>query len=106
MIPTILVGVFATAWFSLGIQFWFNDRIRTALREGLQASQGYLAEHRDTIKTDALGMKADLERAGRAMFDAAGRLPPGAGGADGPARPRRGGDFRARPTALVWSAPG
>ncbi len=69
VIPTILVGVFATAWFSLGIQFWFNDRIRTALEEGLQASQGYLSEHRDTIKTDALGMKADLERAGRAMFD-------------------------------------
>ncbi len=69
VIPTILVGVFATAWFSLGIQFWFNDRIRTALEEGLQASQGYLSEHRDTIKTDAVGMKADLERAGRAMFD-------------------------------------
>ncbi len=67
--PTILVGVFATAWFSLGIQFWFNDRIRTALEGGLQASQGYLSEHRDTIKTDAVGMKADLERAGRAMFD-------------------------------------
>ncbi len=69
VIPTILVGVFATAWFSLGIQFWFNDRIRTALQEGLQASQGYLAEHRDNIKADALGMKAELESAGRAMLD-------------------------------------
>ncbi len=69
VIPTILVGVFATAWFSLGIQFWFNDRIRTALEEGLQASQGYLAEHRDTIKTDALGMKADLERAGQTLSE-------------------------------------
>ena len=69
VIPTILVGVFATAWFSLGIQFWFNDRIRGALNEGLQASQGYLSEHRDTIKTDAVSMKADLERAASAMFD-------------------------------------
>ena len=68
VIPTILVGVFATAWFSLGIQGWFNDRIRTALDEGLQASQGYLSEHRDTIKTDAFGMKGDLERAGRLLF--------------------------------------
>ena len=69
VIPTILVGVFATAWFTLGIQQWFNDRVRTALEEGLQASQGYLAEHRDAIKTDALGMKADLERAGRAQTE-------------------------------------
>jgi two-component system nitrogen regulation sensor histidine kinase NtrY len=64
VIPTILVGVFATASFSLGIQQWFNDRVRIALTEGLQASQGYLAEHRDAIKTDVLSMKAALERAG------------------------------------------
>jgi two-component system nitrogen regulation sensor histidine kinase NtrY len=69
VIPTILVGVGATALFSLGIQFWFNDRIRTALQQGEQASQGYLAEHRDTIKTDALAMKSELEDASRAMFD-------------------------------------
>jgi two-component system nitrogen regulation sensor histidine kinase NtrY len=69
VIPTILVGIFATAWFSLGIQYWFNDRIRTALEEGLQASQGYLSAHEETIKTDALGMKADLERAGRELFE-------------------------------------
>jgi two-component system nitrogen regulation sensor histidine kinase NtrY len=62
--PTIMVGVFATAWFSLGIQAWFNDRVRVALHEGLEASKGYEIEHEDTIKTDALGMKADLERAG------------------------------------------
>jgi two-component system nitrogen regulation sensor histidine kinase NtrY len=68
VLPTIVVGVFATAWFSLGIQFWFNDRIRTALEEGLQASQGYLAEHRDMIKTDALIMKAELESAGRVFI--------------------------------------
>ncbi len=69
VLPTILVGAFATAWFSLGIQYWFNDRIRTALNEGLQASQGYLSAHEETIKTDALGMKADLERAGQVLFE-------------------------------------
>ncbi len=69
VIPTILVGVFATAWFSLGIQAWFNDRVRTALQEGLQASQGYLAEHRDAIKTDALELKAEFERAGLMLLD-------------------------------------
>ena len=69
VVPTILVGIFATIFFSAGIQTWFNDRVRTALEEGLQASQGYLAEHRDAIKTDALGMKADLERAGQLLVE-------------------------------------
>jgi two-component system nitrogen regulation sensor histidine kinase NtrY len=60
--PTILVGIFATVFFSAGIQVWFNDRVRTALQEGLEASQGYRSEQEDTMKTDALSMKADLER--------------------------------------------
>ena len=62
--PTIVVGVLATAFFSLGIQAWFNDRVRTALEESVQASQGYLIEHRDTIRADALGMANDIQLAG------------------------------------------
>ncbi len=65
--PTILVAVFATVFFHLGIQSWFNDRVRTALEESLQASQGYLLEHRDNIRADALGMAQDIQEAGRTM---------------------------------------
>jgi two-component system nitrogen regulation sensor histidine kinase NtrY len=62
--PAIVVAVFSTMVFNLGIQAWFNDPVRTALQEGLQASRGYLEEHRNNIRTDALGMANDLERAG------------------------------------------
>jgi two-component system nitrogen regulation sensor histidine kinase NtrY len=62
--PAIVVAVFATAFFNLGIQSWFNDRVRTALNEGLEASRGYLEEHRNNIRADALGMANDLARAG------------------------------------------
>ena len=62
--PAIVVAVFSTMVFNLGIQTWFNDPVRTALQEGLQASRGYLEEHRNNIRTDALGMANDLERAG------------------------------------------
>ena len=62
--PTILVALFATAFFTLGIEAWFNDRVRTALSEGLEASRGYLEEHRNNIRGDALGMANDLSRAG------------------------------------------
>ena len=60
--PAILVAVFATVFFNLGIQAWFNDRVRTALHEGLEASQGYLEEHRNHIRSDAVGMANDLVR--------------------------------------------
>jgi two-component system nitrogen regulation sensor histidine kinase NtrY len=65
--PTIVVAVFATAFFNLGIQAWFNDRVRTALNESLEASRGYLEEHRNNIRTDALGMANDLARAGQIL---------------------------------------
>ncbi|HYZ62010.1 MAG TPA: PAS domain-containing sensor histidine kinase [Acetobacteraceae bacterium] len=67
--PTILVAVFATAFFTLGIQSWFNDRVRTALNEGLEASRGYLEEHRNNIRADALGMANDLSRAAMLVND-------------------------------------
>ncbi len=66
--PTILVALFATAFFSLGIQAWFNDRVRTALNEGLEASRGYLEEHRNNIRSEALGMANDLNRAGSMLI--------------------------------------
>ncbi|HET9019588.1 MAG TPA: PAS domain-containing sensor histidine kinase [Acetobacteraceae bacterium] len=62
--PAIVVAVFATFFFDVGIQSWFNDRVRTALQESLEASRGYLAEHRNNIRADALGMANDLTRAG------------------------------------------
>ena len=75
--PTILVAVFATAFFNLGIQSWFNDSVRTVLQESLQASRGYLDEHRNNIRADALGMANDLTRAGQILSvnpDAFGRI--------------------------------
>ncbi len=62
--PAIVVAVFATIFFNLGIQSWFNDRVRTALNEGLEASRGYFEEHRNNIRATALGMANDLAKDG------------------------------------------
>jgi two-component system nitrogen regulation sensor histidine kinase NtrY len=67
VVPCIVVAVFAVLFFNLGVQAWFNDRVRTALEQSLQASRGYLEEHRNNIRADALGMANDLSRAGRAL---------------------------------------
>ncbi|MBV8589350.1 MAG: PAS domain-containing sensor histidine kinase [Acetobacteraceae bacterium] len=64
VLPTIVIAVFAVAFFHLGIQSWFNDPVRKALTESLQASRGYLEEHRNNIRSVALEMANDLARAG------------------------------------------
>ncbi|WP_284946888.1 sensor histidine kinase NtrY-like [Acidisoma cladoniae] len=62
--PAIVVAIFATVFFQLGIQAWFNERVRTALDESMQVAQGYLTEHKDEIRTDAFAMANDMARAG------------------------------------------
>ncbi|MBL6457791.1 PAS domain-containing sensor histidine kinase [Belnapia sp. T6] len=63
VVPSMLVAVFAALFFNLGIETWFSERIRGTLEASLQASRGYLEEHRNTIRGDALAMAADLSRA-------------------------------------------
>ncbi len=61
--PTIVVAIFASVFFNMVIQNWFNDDVRHALNMALQASRGYADEHRDKIRSDAIEMGNDLARA-------------------------------------------
>ncbi len=65
--PSIVVAVFSTIFFNFGIQAWFADPVRSALQESVAVARGYLDEHRNNIRADALGMANDLARAGRLM---------------------------------------
>ncbi len=64
VLPTIVIAVFATAFFHFGIQAWFNEPVRAALNESLEVSRGYLEEHENNIRAVALEMAADMARAG------------------------------------------
>jgi two-component system, NtrC family, nitrogen regulation sensor histidine kinase NtrY len=61
--PSIVVAVFASAFFNLGIQSWFDDRIRSALDGSLSVARSSLEEHRNNIRSDALGVAISLQRA-------------------------------------------
>jgi len=62
-VPSVMVAVFASLFFHYGIQSWFNERVRTALHEGLEASQGYLQENQLNIRSSALLTADDITRA-------------------------------------------
>ena len=67
-VPAILVAIFAIVFFNFGIQAWFNQRVQTALDESNQVAQGYLTEHINDIRLDALAMAGDLSQAGSVFF--------------------------------------
>ncbi|WP_184521070.1 sensor histidine kinase NtrY-like [Muricoccus pecuniae] len=69
VVPALLVAVFASVFFQLGIQAWFGDKVRDTLEASLVASRAYLDENRNTIRADALAMAADLNRAAPLLPD-------------------------------------
>ncbi len=62
--PAIIVAVFSALFFNLGVQAWFSDKVRAALRESLAVAEAYLDEHRSTIRADVMAMASDLNREG------------------------------------------
>lgn len=67
-VPAVLVAVFAIVFFNFGVQAWFNNRVQTALAESDQVAQGYLTEHENDIRLDALAMANDLSQSGELFF--------------------------------------
>ena len=67
--PAIIVAVFSATFFNLGIQSWFNERVRTALERSLAVSEAYLSDHRSFIRADILSMVAVLNRQPPAFLD-------------------------------------
>ena len=61
-LPPIVVAGFSVVFFDLGLQAWFSERVRAALKGSLAVAEGYLAEHRNTIRADAIAMALDLSR--------------------------------------------
>jgi len=55
--------VSSALFFSLGVQAWFSDRVRTALQESQAVAEAYLKEHQQNIRGDILAMARDLSRA-------------------------------------------
>jgi two-component system nitrogen regulation sensor histidine kinase NtrY len=61
--PTVIISISSAIFFSLGLEAWFSDRVRTALNESDAVAEAYLKEHQQTIRGDILAMARDISRA-------------------------------------------
>jgi two-component system nitrogen regulation sensor histidine kinase NtrY len=68
IVPAILVGVFSALFFTLGVEAWFSERVRTALDESVEVAQAYLDEHAENLRANVLAMARDIDRAGPALL--------------------------------------
>ncbi|KAA0683965.1 PAS domain-containing sensor histidine kinase [Roseomonas genomospecies 6] len=60
--PAIIMAIFSTVFFYVGVQSWFSERVRTAVNESLAVASAYLHEHQQNIRADALAMANDLNQ--------------------------------------------
>ena len=65
--PTIIVSGFSLLFLDLGMESWFNVRVRTALSESRAVAEAYLLEHQKTIRADALRIAGELNRDATAL---------------------------------------
>ena len=61
--PTIIVAVFSTLIFNFGLQSWFSDKVRTAIKESVAVASAYVDEHVRNIQADALTLSQQVQRA-------------------------------------------
>lgn len=61
--PAIIVAIFSGLFFNLGMQSWFNDRVKTSLDKSLAIAEAYLQEHQKLIGKDAEVMAIEIRSA-------------------------------------------
>jgi len=61
--PAIIVGSLALLLINFGVNDWFNDRIQNIIKNSVYVAEGYLEEHKKTIKGDIYAMSSDLNDA-------------------------------------------
>ena len=66
--PTIIVAVFSALFFNIGVESWFDDRVRTAVSESLAVAEAYVQEHQNVIRGEILAMANDINREGGALL--------------------------------------
>ncbi|TFI60351.1 PAS domain-containing sensor histidine kinase [Sphingomonas parva] len=59
-VTTLMVVVFASLLFQLGVQFWFSDRAKTVLENADRVAQIYAQENKERIERDVTAMGPDV----------------------------------------------
>ena len=65
--PAILLGVLGLVLIELGINDWFNDKIKNVINNSVFVAESYLEEHKETIKGDLYAMSNDLNNSSEVL---------------------------------------
>ena len=67
--PALIVGFLGMILINIGINDWFNEKIKNIIFNSVSVAESYLQEHKDSIKGDIYGMSNDLNNASGVFTD-------------------------------------
>jgi len=65
--PAILLGVLGLVLIELGINDWFNNKIKNVINNSVFVAESYLEEHKEAIKGDVYAMSNDLNNSSEVL---------------------------------------
>ncbi len=66
--PAVIVALLASVTLDRGLDRWFEDRTRTIVDSAAAVGEAYVREHSRAIRSDAVAMAADINRA-KELYD-------------------------------------
>ncbi len=73
--PALLLGILGLVLIELGINDWFNDKIKNVINNSVFVAESYLEEHKETIKGDVYAMSNDLNNSSEALKKDLSKVP-------------------------------
>jgi len=67
--PTVIVAISSAVVFSLSVEAWFNNLVRTALNESDAIANAYVEEHSSSLRGDVLALANEFSRSARRISD-------------------------------------
>ena len=73
--PALLLGILGLVLIELGINDWFNDKIKNVINNSVFVAESYLEEHKETIKGDVYAMSNDLNNSSEILKNDLTKVP-------------------------------
>ena len=65
--PAVLLGILGFILITIGINDWFNDKVKNVINNSVFVAESYLEEHKETIKGDIYQMSSDLNNVSQSL---------------------------------------
>ena len=69
LLPSILIALFSLILFNVGLQKYFDNKIKSAVNNSAEVARNYVEETRNTIESDIILMQLDLNKQSALYYD-------------------------------------